>query len=135
MIKGYKIRLFPTVKQEQAIWKHIGACRFVWNWMLTKQEELHDSGGKYMYALGMMRLLSQLRNDDRYAWLKEVSCTSCRTVCRDLDEAYRLFFDHKCGHPKFKTRKRAKQIYPVRSDYDNHIGSIRNYRTFDDKEA
>ena len=29
MIKSFKIRLYPTKEQEQLMWKHIGACRFI----------------------------------------------------------------------------------------------------------
>ena len=37
MIRTYKIRLFPTKEQEQLFYKHIGACRFIWNWGLDTQ--------------------------------------------------------------------------------------------------
>ena len=37
MIKSYKIRIFPTKDQEQLIYKHIGCCRFIWNYMLDLQ--------------------------------------------------------------------------------------------------
>lgn len=36
-MKTLIIRIFPTEEQERIIWKHIGACRFIWNWSLENQ--------------------------------------------------------------------------------------------------
>ena len=42
MIKSYKVRIYPTKEQEALMWKHIGSCRFIWNWMLAKQQEIRE---------------------------------------------------------------------------------------------
>ena len=44
MIKSYKIRLIPTKEQEELLWKHVNACRFVWNWGLGFQIKLYEDG-------------------------------------------------------------------------------------------
>ena len=116
MIKSYKIRLYPTKEQEAKMWQHIGACRYIWNWMLAKQEELYEAGDgrKHLSGFGMMGLLQPLKNDGEHEWLYEVSNASLQTVCRDLDDAYKRFFKKQNGFPKFKSRKRSKPNYPVR---------------------
>ena len=69
MIKSYKIRLFPTKEQEQKILQHIGACRYIWNWMLTKQKELYELEHKHLSAYDMINLLKPLKNDGCHDWL------------------------------------------------------------------
>lgn len=116
MIKSYKIRLYPTKEQEQLMWRHVGSCRFVWNLMLAKQEELHRQGEKHLSAFSMINLLKPIKQQEDYSWLYEVSNTSLQTVCRDLDKAYQMFFKKTSGFPKFKSRKRSKPNFPIRTD-------------------
>ena len=113
MIKAYKIRLYPTKEQESLMWQHIGACRYVWNWMLAKQEEFYEQGLKHLSAFSMIKLLTPLKNDGKHGWLYEVSNTSCQIICQDLDKAYKEFFSKRRGSPKFKSRKRSKSSFPV----------------------
>lgn len=132
IIKSYKIRLYPTKEQEQNLWNHIGSCRFIWNYMLAYQQQ----SGKYLSRFSMINLLKPLKNDGDHQWLYNVSNSSLQRVCNDVDEAYKRFFKKLGGHPKFKSRKKAKPAYPVRETIyfkDNfvtveRIGKIR-YRT------
>ena len=116
MIKSYKIRLYPTKEQEAKMWRHVGACRYIWNWMLAKQEELYEAGEKHLSGFDMINLLKPLKNDGEHEWLYEVSNASLQTVCRDLDDTYKRFFKKQNGFPKFKSRKRSKPNYPLRCD-------------------
>lgn len=116
MIKSFKIRIYPTKAQEALIWQHIGACRYIWNWMLAKQQELYAVGEKHLSAFGMMKLLTPLKNDGEHGWLYDVSNASLQIVCRDLQQAYDKFFKKISGYPKFKSRKRNKPSYPVRQN-------------------
>lgn len=116
MIKSYKIRLYPTKEQEQLMWKHIGSCRFIWNWMLAKQEELYKQGEKHLSAFDMMNLLTPLKKQDEHLWLNEISKATLQTVCKDLSESYQRFFKKTSGFPKFKSRKRSKPSFPIRTE-------------------
>lgn len=116
MIKGFKIRLYPTKEQEAKMWQHIGACRFVWNYMLALQTERYENGEKYLSRFDMIKLLAPLKQQEEYGWLCDVSATSLQVVCSDLNEAYQRCFRHTANKPKFKSRKRSKLAYPVRCD-------------------
>lgn len=116
MIKSYKIRLYPTKEQEQLMWKHVGSCRFIWNWMLAKQEELYKQGEKHLSAFDMINLISPMKKQEEYKWLSDVSNNSLVTICRDLDKAYKMFFKKTSGFPKFKSRKKSKPNFPIRTD-------------------
>ena len=113
MIKSFKVRIYPTKSQETLIWKHIGSCRFIWNYMLSEQEKLYDLGERHLSAFDMINLLKPLKNDGEHKWLYEVSNTSLQIACQDLDKAYKSFFKKQSGFPKFKSRKRSKPNYPI----------------------
>ena len=121
MIKGYKIRIYPTKEQEIKIWKHIGACRFVWNYMLDLQIKTHRDGGRMISGFDMIRLLKPLRNQQEYSWLKDISLKSLQTVCTDLSRDYLEFFKRGYGFPKYKSKKKSRNVYPVRCDSNFRI--------------
>ena len=123
MIKSYKIRLYPTKEQEALMWKHIGACRYIWNYMLAYQREQYANGEKHLSAFDMINLLTPLKKDGGHKWLCEVSNMSLVAVCRDLDKAYKGFFKKIARFPKFKSRKRSKKTYPVKDDRIYFINS------------
>ena len=114
MIKSYKIRIYPTKEQETLMWKHIGSCRYIYNYMLAKQEELYKAGEKHLSRFDMINLIKPLKDGGEHEWLKEVSNNSLCNICGDLDKAYQSFFRKQSGFPKFKSRKRSKPNFPVR---------------------
>ena len=81
--------------------------------MLSWQEENFSNGGKFVHEFGMNNMLKPLKDQEEYRWLKEVSNTSLKRICRDLDKAYRLFFEKKQWHPRFKSKKKMKPTYPI----------------------
>lgn len=130
MIRGCKVRIYPTKEQEQLIWKHIGACRYIWNWMLDYQQQMHECGGKRLSSFKMSGVLTSLKHNNEYKWLSEVSASSLQRVCKDLDDAYRSYFDGINDFPKRKTKKKSKPSYPLRQGYmyfedtDVHVEKI-----------
>lgn len=125
MIKSFKIRLYPTQDQEQLMWKHIGCCRYIWNYMLALQQRRYENGEKRLSAFGMINQLKSLKTDGKYGWLSDVSNKSLATICCDLDKAYKDFFHKTRGYPKFKSRKRHKPSFPVRYDHGIYFADDR----------
>ena len=89
MIKGFKIRLLPTLEQEQKFYQTIGACRFVYNWGINQNK---NSEG-YLSAYTLDKQLTQLKKQDMYVWLKDISSTALKHTLQDLDKAYKRFFN------------------------------------------
>ena len=116
MIKGIKIRLYPTKAQEELMWKHIHASRFIYNYMLALQNERYENGEKHLYAFDMHKLLTPLKKQDEFAWLNEVSNYMLCASCVDLSDSFSRFFKKQSKHPRFKSRKKAKSNFPVRSN-------------------
>lgn len=116
MIKGFKIRLYPTKEQEALMWEHINCSRFIWNYMLALQMERYKNGESYLSHFDMSNLLVSLKTQKEYLWLNNVSVTTLRQTCGDLTESYNRMFAKVAKHPKFKNKKTAKPKFPIRSD-------------------
>ena len=118
-IKSMIIRLFPTKEQERVMWNHVHAARFIWNYMLDWQIKRYDNGngekkfGKYDFTYR----LPETKSQPEHAWLKdEISATTLVHVCNNLGATYKRFLDGNIGRPKFKSRKKTRPSFPVRSD-------------------
>ncbi len=38
MILAKKVRLLPTIEQEEQLWRSAGTARYIYNWTLNRQE-------------------------------------------------------------------------------------------------
>lgn len=115
MIKSYKIRIYPTKEQEQKLWQHIGAVRFIWNYMLDLQQRRYEEGEKHLSAFDMNKLLTPLKKQEQFVWLSNVSITSLQRACSDLALAYNSYLKKVANRPKPKSRKRSKPNYAANS--------------------
>ena len=117
MIKSYKIRLYPTKEQEEKMWKHVGSCRYIWNYMLALQQSRHENGEKHLSRFDMMKCLTPLKKEPDKLWLKDVANASLQIICTDLSKNYDKFFKKQSSYPKFKSRKKSKPIFPTRNEH------------------
>lgn len=113
MIKGFKIRIYPTKEQEQVMWQHVGATRWMYNFMLAEQIRRYENGEKHMSAFDMNKYVTQLKRIPEYAWLSSIGSHTLYRACADLFNAYNSFFAQRAQFPKFKSRKRAKPSFPL----------------------
>ncbi|MFD3157989.1 helix-turn-helix domain-containing protein [Haloimpatiens sp. FM7330] len=102
MIKAINVRLYPTEEQTILMYKHIGCMRFVYNWALAKQIDNYKLNGKKLSVTELGKELTILKNTEGYEWLYEVSNATLKESIRDLNKAYKNFFNGS-GFPKFKT--------------------------------
>lgn len=114
MYKGYTIRIYPTKNQEELLRKHIGCCRFIWNHMIEVQKTRYQNDEKYLNHFGMIKLIPLIKKE--YEWLNEVSNHSLQLICKDVNTAYQRFFKKISNYPRFKSKKKSKLSYPVRSE-------------------
>lgn len=117
MIKGYKIRLYPNKTQEKQMWEHIHNCRFIWNWMLAKNEQAYREDKQHLSGYDMTKFLPDLKRQEGFEWLAKSSSASYQIVCKDLNDSYRNFFHKKAKSPNFKSKKKFKKSFPVQSTH------------------
>lgn len=115
MYKHLKIRLLPTKEQEEIMIKTINCYRFTYNWALNRCNELYKEKGKF--SMGNIRKeFTQLKKQEEYKWLNEVSSASNVEAMRNLDRAFKSFFKGQKNYPKFKTKRNRKKTFYVRYD-------------------
>ena len=113
MRKSFKIRLLPTQEQEILMFKAIGCSRFTYNWALNRCNELYEQGVKYNMS-NIRKEFTQLKKQEQYKWLNEISNKVMQESMRNLDKAFKQFFKTKQGYPKFKTKRKSRQSFYVR---------------------
>lgn len=119
-IRTIKEEIFPTEEQKQKILQTIGCCRFVYNYMLSRNRKAYERRKEpVMNAFAMCNLLPHLKQV--YSWLREADSRALQQSCRRLSVAYTNFFKEKKGYPKFKSRKCPVQSYTVIGIKASHI--------------
>ena len=108
--KRFRYRLYPTPSASEAMSRIVGCCRAVYNILLAENKEAYfkhvNEGGPRPEVSGFSLVLriKDLKLDDRYLWLQEVSHNPLMKSALDLGQAYQNAFKRKMGLPKFKKR-------------------------------
>ena len=110
MILSKKVRLIPTLEQEQQLWKSVGTARFIYNWALGRQKENYKLGNKFISDNDLRKEITQLKKTEM-SWLSEVSNNVAKQSVKDACEAYKRFFKGLSGKPRFKSRKRSNKSF------------------------
>ena len=95
--------LFDSPAMARRLAAVAGACRFVWNRMLDRQQQLLEDArlngatppAPTFFALG--REFTRLRRDT--PWLQEMPCASVRYALKYQADAWKQFLEGKAGHP------------------------------------
>ena len=114
----YNYRAYPDASQRSALARALGCARVVWNDCLRDRREAHAAGRPYVKSAELSRLrITQAKRTEERAWLADVSAVVLQQSLRDLDTAYKNFFDsvkgkrqgRKVGPPRFKSKKDTRQ--------------------------
>lgn len=102
--QGFKFRLKPKHPQIVKMRQFAGCCRFVWNKALAVEKENYTETGKRLGYNKLAGLLVDWKKDPETAFLKEVHSQILQQSLKDLDTAYKNFFEKRAERPKFKKR-------------------------------
>ena len=120
--KAYKYRIYPTKRQEVLIAKHLGCCRFLYNYALDKKVKAYQKDKANISRYQIQAELPMMKKSDEYHWLSEVNSLSLQAALANLDSAFVKFFREKKGFPKFKSKKENRQSFSIpqntRVNYD-----------------
>ncbi|UVD42517.1 transposase [Staphylococcus phage vB_SauM-V1SA19] len=113
--RGITLKVNPTKEQEELMWKHVNHSRFIYNYMLERYWKALDNG-KYIDHKNMISILKEIKNDDKYSFLNEVSRKTLVGKIDDLRETLIKYHNHEIRKPKFKSKKREPKRFPIRYD-------------------
>ena len=119
LLKSFKTEINPTEEQKVKIRKTIGTCRFIYNFYLAHNKELHESGKKFMSSSQFRVWLNNefLPSYPEYSWIKEAYSKSVTQAVNNGQTAFKRFFDYKSAFPKFKKKGRSDvKMYFVRNN-------------------
>ncbi|MFB7328499.1 RNA-guided endonuclease InsQ/TnpB family protein [Streptomyces sp. NPDC056190] len=112
----YSFRLYPSTAQRTALARAFGCARVVYNDALRAREMAREQGLAFPKAGDLSkRFITEAKNTPERAWLGEVSAVVLQQSLRDLDTAYKNFFDglkgkrQKVGAPRYKSRRDTRQ--------------------------
>ena len=106
LLKSFKTEINPTEEQKVKIRKTIGTCRYIYNFYLAHNKELHDNGEKFMSGKSFSVWLNNEylpKNPDKL-WIKEVSSKSVKRSIENGCVAFTRFFKHQSAFPNFKKK-------------------------------
>ena len=105
--KAYKFRIYPTKQQEEIINKTFGCCRFIYNQMLAERISAYEKLKNDRDQLYDYKYKTEKQFKEEFDWLREVDSIALQQSRRNLETAYKNFFQSKgkVGFPKFKSKK------------------------------
>ena len=119
LLKSFKTEINPTEEQKVKIRKTIGTCRYIYNFYLAHNKELHDNGEKFMSGKSFSVWLNNEylpKNPDKL-WIKEVSSKSVKRSIENGCVAFTRFFKHQSAFPNFKKKGRSDvKMYFVKNN-------------------
>jgi putative transposase len=112
----YSFRLYPAAGQCQALARAFGCARVVYNDALRARETARREGLPFPKIGDLsQQLITEAKKTPQRAWLSHVSAVVLQQSLRDLDTAYKNFFDSlkgkrpRMGAPRYKSRKDTRQ--------------------------
>ena len=118
MNKGVKFRIYPNREQQNSINRTLGCVRFIYNRGLAYRVEQYKLGNKANYATTSAMLTAMKKQDD-FAFLKDVDSIALQQALRDLDRAYQNFFKKLGKYPCFKSKHNHHQSYRTLNQGNN----------------
>lgn len=103
-LQAFKFELQPNGEQVRNMRRFAGSCRFVFNKALALQKANHEAGGKFIGYVAMAKQLTAWRNGTETPWLKNAPVHPLQHALKDLERAYKNFFEKRADFPRFKKK-------------------------------
>jgi len=101
--KAFKYELIPTKEQEKSFSCWAGTCRFLYNLCLEHRILSWNQYRKGVNYYDQANELKNIKKVDGFEWIKQSPAQILQQALKDLDSAFRNFFNGR-GFPKFKKR-------------------------------
>ena len=118
MKKGVKFRIYPNKEQQNLINQTFGCCRLIYNKGLALRSEAYQTGQKAGYK-ETSAMLTVLKQESEYGFLKIVDSIALQQTLRDLDRGFVNFFQKRAKYPVFKSKHHQYQSYRTINQKDN----------------
>ena len=103
-LQAFKFELQPNGEQARSMRRFAGSCRFVFNKALAMQKALYEGGEKKLGYAGLCKELTAWKFQPETLWLSETHSQVLQQSLKDLERAYKNFFDKRADFPRFKKK-------------------------------
>ena len=108
---GFKYKILPTAEQVELLEQHFGSARFIYNYFLDLKSKTYEESKVNLSRFDLQGLLPGLKKEN--PWLKLVNSQTLQVVLKDLDTAYKNFFEKRSKFPKFKSKRSSYSRFNV----------------------
>lgn len=121
-MRAYKTEINPTDEQKRIIHQTLGVCRFIYNFYLAHNKEMHTREKRFVSGMEFSKWLNNefIPNNPEYNWIKDVSTKAVKQAIMNGEKAFKKFFKGKSKFPKFKKKKQnnVKAYFPKNNNTD-----------------
>ena len=119
IMRGVEFPIHPNLEQKILIQKTFGCVRFIWNQMLSDEQEFYE-------ATGMHFIPTPAAYKKEFSFLKEVDSLALANTQLDIKKAFSDFFKKPkhFKHPNFKSKKRSRKSYTTNCQYTKSGATI-----------
>ncbi len=90
--RAYRLRVYPTRRQQRVLGRLFGASRYVWNWALARRSQAYQTDKIKLNWVSLSRGFTALKAARETAWLGELPREPFNQVLRDQERAFGNFF-------------------------------------------
>ena len=99
--------LLPNNKQRTKMFQYANTARFAYNWAISREQDNYKTGCKFISDNDLRKEFTQLKKQDEFQWLNQVSNNVTKQAIKDACNTYKRFFKGQCKHPKFKSKRKS----------------------------
>jgi putative transposase len=115
--RSYKYRFYPTEKQKKQLSHCFGCSRFVYNHFLKVKTDAYSENGEKINYSKTSELLTELKKEESFHWLNDVSSVILQQTLRNLNQAFANFFAGRAKYPTFKSKNAYQSVRYVKSGF------------------
>ena len=122
--KAFKFEIMPNGEQLRKMKQFCGCTRFVFNRALAWQKERYEQDNNHKFSYTQIaNLLPHWKKE--LIWLKDCHSQVLQQSLKDLESAFKNFFEKHAAYPKFKRRGEKDSFrYPQRIKLEQHNSRI-----------
>ena len=110
---GFKYKILPTAEQVELLEQHFGSARFIYNYFLDLKSKTYKESQVNLSYYDLNKSLTSLKKLEEYSWLNTVNSQTLQESLRNLDRAYKNFFEKRSKFPKFKSKRSSYSRFNV----------------------
>ncbi len=123
--RAYKYRFYPTDEQAEQLARTFGSARFVYNHFLRLRTDAWYERQERVGYNDTATLLTALKKEPDTLWLQEVSNVCLQQPLRNLDTAFKNFFQGRAKYPTFKKKTARQSVRYTTSGFFYRDGQIK----------